>query len=293
MDAKLYDELWNVEQRHWWFQARRRIVWSLVERYLVRCPWSVVRCREQEKQRTTDNGQRTRLRICELGCGTGGNLAAVADRHDVVGVECSPHALQYARRRLGSRIHHGSLPDDINLPPDSFDVVLLTDVLEHIEHDTRSARSALSLLRPGGIVVATVPAYQWLYSPRDAAHHHFRRYSKHGFRALWPMKDADILLLSHYNTFLFAPAAAVRLASKYRRTVAGLCEAGLAKHAGSQTPPTVGDLAIPPALLNGLLARIMQSEANLLGRVPLPFGLSLVAVVRKRLSAAKAIRSAA
>jgi SAM-dependent methyltransferase len=207
----------------------------------------------------------TRLRICELGCGTGGNLAAVAEQHDVVGVECSPHALEYARRRLGDRVRHGSLPDDVPLPADSFDVVLLTDVLEHIENDAASARTALGLLRPGGIVVATVPAYQWLYSPRDAAHHHFRRYSRRRFCELWPTRDAEILLLSFYNTLLFPPAAAARLATKLLPRRAKL-----------------GDLTIPPAPLNRLLACIMRSEASFLGRIPLAFGLSLVAVVRKR-----------
>jgi SAM-dependent methyltransferase len=277
MDAKLYDELWSVEQRHWWFQARRQIVWSLVQRYAVAS--------------VSDPGYR--LQICELGCGTGGNLAAGADRHDVVGVECSERALEYARRRLGKRVHRGSLPDDVTLPPDSFDVVLLTDVLEHIEDDAASARAALRLLRPGGIVVATVPAYQWLYAPRDAAHHHFRRYNRGRFRALWPAGDAHVLLLSYYNTFLFPPAAAVRLASKCRYAVAGLCEASRSSTPGSQTPTAAGDLTIPPPPLNRLLARIMRSEAILLGRVPLPFGLSLVAVVRKDSSAARASRSAA
>jgi SAM-dependent methyltransferase len=193
-----------------------------------------------------------------------------------VGVECSPQALGYARRRLGHRVHRGSLPDDVNLPSGSFDVVLLTDVLEHIEDDVRSAHTALRLLRPGGIVVATVPAYQWLYSPRDAHHHHFRRYSRRRFRDLWPGRVAEIVLLSHYNTLLFPAAAAVRLSTKLlpRRS-------------------DTGDLAIPSAPLNRLLARIMQSEANLLGRLPLPFGLSLVAVVRRRSTAANAIRSAA
>jgi len=257
MDAKLYDELWNVEQTHWWFQARRQIVWSLVRRHV-------------------HGGTRRRLRICELGCGTGGNLAAAADRHDVVGVECSPHALEYARRRLGDRVHRGSLPDNIHLPPASFDVVLLTDVLEHIENDACSAQTALRLLRPGGIVVATVPAYQWLYSPRDAYHHHFRRYSRRRFRELWPTRDSEVLLLSHYNTLLFPPAVAVRLASKV-----------LPHHRDD------GDLTIPPAPLNRLLRLVMRSEANLLGRLPLPFGLSLVAVLRKRSSAANEIRSAA
>jgi len=257
MDAKLYDELWRVEQGHWWFQARRHIVRALIRRNI-------------------DRPHDRRLRVCELGCGTGGNLAALAQEHDVVGVECSPHALAYARRRLGDRVHHGSLPNKIDLPPQSFDVVILTDVLEHIEDDHGSASTAMRLARPGGIVVATVPAYSWLYSPRDAHHHHFRRYSKQRFRSLWTAADAEILLLSHYNTLLFPPAAAERLATKLFP---------------STSDP--GDLAIPSTPVNRLLARVMRSEANLLGRVPLPFGLSLVGVVRKRPVAGCMIRIAA
>jgi SAM-dependent methyltransferase len=256
MDIKLFDEMCRVEQDHWWFQARRKIVWSLVERYLSPID--------------------RRLNVCELGCGTGGNLAAIARDHDVVGVECSPHALIHARRRLGHRVLGGSLPDDIDLPPKSFDVVLLTDVLEHIEEDARSAQTAMRLLRPGGIVVATVPAYQWLYSPRDAHHHHVRRYSKRQFRNLWQQPGAEVKLLSHYNTLLFPPAAIVRLASK------------LFPLRGEP-----GDLSIPPSPINNCLSLVMRSEANLLGRVPVPFGLSVVAVVQKQLLSGRRPLSAA
>jgi SAM-dependent methyltransferase len=258
MDASLYDELQRVEQTHWWFRARRRIVWSLVERYVGGEPGR-------------------RLQICELGCGTGGNLESVAAKHDVVGVECSQQALEHARRKLGNRVRSGRLPDEIDLPQKSFDAVLLTDVLEHIYDDTASARTALNLLKPGGVVVATVPAYQWLYSPRDAHHHHFRRYGKEQYARLWRRADTETLLLSHYNTLLFPPAAAVRLTSKL-----------LGDRAKS------GDLTIPPRLINSLLARAMASETNLLGRLPLPFGLSLVAVVRKRaIGESASIRTAA
>jgi len=245
MDLKLYDELYRVEQEHWWFRARREIVWSLVERHV-------------------DGARTRRLRVCELGCGTGGNLAAVADRHEVVGVEYSPRALEYARRRLGERVISGSLPDDVNLPSNFYDVVLLTDVLEHIEDDVASARTAMRLVRPGGIIVATVPAYQWLYSPRDAAHHHFRRYSKQRFRGLWSSEQSRVELLSHYNTFLFPAAAYARVASEFR-----------------ESRNASGDLTVPVWPVNSLLASVMQCERNLLGRVAMPFGLSLVGVMRK------------
>lgn len=244
MDAELYDELHRVEKTHWWFRARRHIVWSLVRRYV-------------------DGAPNRRLRICELGCGTGGNLLAAAEKHDVVGVECAPQALAYARQKLGNWVRFGRLPHEIDLPPQSFDVVLMTDVLEHIEDDAASANAALELLRPGGIVVATVPAYQWLYSPRDAHHHHFRRYSKRRFADLWSGDAAETLLLSHYNSLLFPAAAGARLASKFLRR---------------EKP---GDLSVPPPFINDRLAQLMQCESNLLGRLPMPFGLSLVSVVRK------------
>ncbi len=257
MDASLYEELHRVEQTHWWFRARRQIVWSLVERFTI-------------------GGAGQRLKVCELGCGTGGNLAEVADKHDVTGVECSPHALAFARQKLGDRVICGRLPDEVDLPAGSCDVVLLTDVLEHIEDDVASARTALRLLRPGGIVVATVPAYQWLYSPRDQHHHHFRRYGKRQFAALWQQVDAETTLLSQYNTLLFPPAAAARLISKLL---------------GNENQ--TGDLAVPPRMVNSLLSRVMGSETNLLGRVPLPFGLSLICVVRKKESQRIALRAAA
>jgi SAM-dependent methyltransferase len=157
------------------------------------------------------------------------------------------------------------LPDEIDLPAQSFDVVLLTDVLEHIEDDAASAKTALRLVRPGGLLVATVPAYQWLYSPRDAQHHHFRRYGKRQFAALWDSADAETILLSHYNTLLFAPAAAIRLVSKL-----------------GAKGNNAGDIKVPPAVVNSMLSGVMSSEASLLGRVPMPFGLSLTAFVRKR-----------
>jgi len=209
-----------------------------------------------------------RLRVSELGCGTGGNIAPLADKHDVVGVECSPQALAYARTKLGTRICFGKLPHEIYLPPQSFDVVLMTDVLEHIEDDSGSAEIAINLLRPGGVLIATVPAYQWLYSPRDAQHHHFRRYGKKQFAKLWPTAACKIELLSYYNTLLFPIAAAARLGSKFSKRESS------------------GDLTLPPKWINEHLTGIMRCELNLLGRVPMPFGLSLIAVLRKRASAA-------
>jgi hypothetical protein len=197
VDTALYDELQRVERTHWWFRARRQIVWSLVEGCL-----------------TVPKSQR--LNVCELGCGTGGNLVVAAAKHDVVGFECSQQALTHARRELGDRVRWGKLPDEIDAPAASFDA------------------------------------------------------------KLWNSADAEPLLLSHYNTLLFAPAAVVRILSKAVGSV-----------------ERAGDLKVPPRGFNSILARIMGAEAELLGRVPMPFGLSLVAVVRKRYATGTAKRIAA
>lgn len=245
MEAELFDEMWQVEQRHWWFVARRRIVASLVNRF-------------------TPAGAGQRLRICELGCGTGGNLAHWKDSHDICGMDNSERALEYARRRVGTRVACGSLPQDVPFEPSSFDVVLMTDVLEHIEDDVTSARVATSLLRPGGIFVATVPAHQWLFSPRDAHHQHFRRYAKQGFANLFRFPGVQVEYLGFYNSLLFAPAASLRMVSKLF---------------GQESKP--GNLRVPFSLLNRTLTGVFSFERFLLGRVPIPTGLSLAAVVRR------------
>lgn len=242
MDADLYDQLRRVEENHWWFLARRHIVCSLLERY----------------------DGRSNLKICDIGCGTGGNLAALMGRHDVVGIEKSEQGVEMARRRLGDRVQTGYLPDGLDLPENSFDVVLMTDVLEHIEDDALSAKRAMRLLRPGGLVIATVPAIPWLYSEYDVRLQHYRRYRKSQFRQLWATNESRIELLSYYNFFLFLPAATFRSLNRL-----------------FPTRDATDDLEVPSAVVNSILCPIMKLESPLLGRVPLPFGLSLIVVVRR------------
>jgi hypothetical protein len=122
----------------------------------------------------------------------------------------------------------------------------------------------MRLLRTGGIIVATVPANPWLYCEYDIRLHHVRRYSKKQFRTLMKTTAAEIKLLSYFNTLLFSPAVAVRMLGKLM----------------PKRDPTIV-LEVPRKPFNQLLAPIMMSEAVALGRIPLPFGLSLVAVAQK------------
>ena len=249
MDKALYEEMYRLEQHHWWFAAKRSIVLSLLEKFLPAC-------------QPAD----TKPRVIDAGCGCGMMLSDLAAHgYDAVGIDASDLAIQFCRAR-GIQVARGELPGQVDLPPDSSDAVLMLDVLEHVEDDKAAFAAALAIVRPGGIMICTVPAYGWLWTRRDEFHHHKRRYSMGRFReVLSSAADVQPLLVSFMNTFLFPLALGGRLASK-------LLDSG--------EKPT--DLSIPPAGLNAMLKSIYQSERVLLGYgLTLPFGLSLVAVVRK------------
>ena len=243
MRDELYQEMFEMEQRHWWFAAKHRIVENLLARMLPQ--------REGERRK-----------IADLGCGCGMLLYRLKDRYDVVGVDGSPKAIEFCAVR-NVPVKLGEFPQSIPLKSETYDGVLLLDVLEHLERDVETAQAASKLLRPGGILMCTVPAYQWLWSPRDEHHQHFRRYSARRFRELMNVTGLKLELLSFFNTWLFPIAAAGRLAAKLRKS------------------DGMKDLRVPPKPINTTLATVFASERRLLGRIPLPFGLSLIGVARK------------
>ena len=247
MDNALYDEMFQMESTHWWFAAKRRIVLELLRQFL-------------------DIPPKASPKVCDVGCGCGMTLQELArEGYDALGIDANDTALAYCNAR-GVRAVKGTLPDGLDLPPASVDAVLMLDVLEHLEQDQAAFRAALRLVRPGGLLICTVPAYRWLWTKRDEFHHHKRRYSVGDFKALLASDPSGRpILASHMNTLLFCPQALVRLTRRI-----------LAIH------ETVGDLKVPPLGLNRLLKWIFASERFALRRrIPLPFGLSLLAVVRK------------
>ncbi|MCK4849981.1 MAG: class I SAM-dependent methyltransferase [Phycisphaerae bacterium] len=250
MDKALYEEMYQLEQRHWWFAAKRRIVLALLAKFL--CP-----------HRPDSIGT---MRVADLGCGCGMMLSdLVASGYDAVGVDASDLALEFCRAR-GVPAVKGRLPGRVDLPDASLDAVLMLDVLEHIDDDKGAFASAAKLLKPGGIAICTVPAYRWLWTGRDKFHHHKRRYSRQLFAQLLNSADnLQIIFVSFMNTFLSPLAFAQRLAIK-----------ALAR----DNKPT--DLSIPRFGLNRLLQAIFQAERHfLIRRLCMPFGLSLVAVAQK------------
>src|SRR4051794_20202793 len=147
MREELYEEMFRMEQEHWWFVAKHRIVLHLLRKF-VRPP--------------AGGGK---ARVADLGCGCGMMLRRLIDRcgaeYDAVGMEGAPAAVEFCRQR-GVRVEVGELPSNVTMEAGAFDAVLLLDVLEHLDDDAGAVGAAARLLKRGGVMIVTVPAYQWL-----------------------------------------------------------------------------------------------------------------------------------
>lgn len=241
MERKVYEQMAQLDGRHWWFTARRRILDGVIER-IVRPP--------------------NDARILELGAGTGHNLAMLSRFGSVEASELDPIARELASERLGQPVVEAALPDLSMFPAGSYDLVALLDVLEHVPDDKGSLNAIYGLLKPGAALLLTVPINPWMWSAHDVAHHHHRRYRKQEIRKLAEGAGYQIDLLSPFNSLLFPPIAAVRLVGKL-------------------TGKDDSDDAMPSAPVNRILDSVFGLERALIGRVPMPFGVSLVAVLRR------------
>ncbi len=250
MERPLYREMHELEDGHWWFAARRRIVLHLIDRYLTTSGVS---------------------RFLDLGCGTGSLLRELEGRGEAVGMDVSEEALSFAATRTGAELLPGRVPEDVAAAGGGFDCVLMLDLLEHLEDDRGAVEAAARALKEGGLAVITVPAHPWLYAPRDRYHHHLRRYRKREVRDLVAAAGLREVFTSYYNMFLFPAAVAQRLWSRAR---------------GGEPGPDIREL---PGLLNHALEGLFAAERFLLGRVPLPWGLSLISLACKQRSTGHAL----
>lgn len=245
MDERIYRQMYEMEERHWWFVSRRMIVEALLQPFADRLGAGA--------------------RILDAGCGTGGNLRLLAQLGpDVVGMEPEPAAAEMARRRTGLPVFPGRLPDDIPFPEEYFDLILLLDVLEHVDDDTGAVRALALRLKPGGHLLLTVPAYGFLWSAHDEVHHHRRRYVLREIVGQLRNSGLTVKRASYFNCLLFPPIALLRL---LKSRIKGWRNRD--------------DLAMPPSALNRTLATVMSSERYLLKYCNLPFGVSIIALAQK------------
>lgn len=243
MDEDFYEEYFRLEDRHWWFVGRRRIVLGVLA----------------EQRLSRRDGAEPE--ILDLGCGTGTMLGHLRQFGTVRGFDADERAVAFCRARGEERVEQLE-SDGLPLPDDSLDLVTALDVLEHIEDDRGALAEIARVLRPGGTLLATVPAYDWMWGPQDEISHHFRRYVRDELTAGIEASGLALRRATYFNTLLLPAVAAVRIAHRLR-------------------PPRElrSDFRFTrDGFVNRALGAIFASEARLLARGDLPAGVSILAV---------------
>lgn len=238
MERAAYREMAELDQRHWWYRARRAILADLIRR---------------EVAPPAD------ARLLEIGCGTGHNLEMLGRFGQLDAIELDDESRAIAEKRLGRGIMSARLPELTGIQDRHYDMIAALDVIEHIDDDVGAIAAIATRLKPGGKFIMTVPAHPWMWSAHDTVNHHKRRYSKRGLRQLIEGSPLRLQKIGYFNSLLFPLAIADRVASKLR----GKDDA---------------DVKLPSAPVNSALETVFAAERHLVGRLPLPPGLSLFAV---------------
>jgi SAM-dependent methyltransferase len=247
-----YRKLFELEDELWWFRGMSAIAMGLVDRFVAR-------------------SESSRLRILDAGCGTGGMLRALERKGAALGIDVSTEAIRFARRRAGpSPLVRGDV-SRLPFASSSFDLVTSFDVLYHrnVPDDALALAELARVLKPGGILLMRVPAFDRLRSRHDEAVHTRQRYARKELTSKLESAGFAPLFVSFLNCLLFPVALARRWAERFSST----------RHSGSEVEP------VGPTL-NAILLGVLRFEERLLRLAPLPFGLSLVAVGKKDSSSA-------
>ncbi len=242
MDQSLLLSFADIEERHWWFVVRRRIVEDAIE------ACEIPEC----------------ARVVEVGCGTGGFSRRLASAHPgwrISGVEPSEAAVDVAVQR-GCDVRAGTF-EALDEPDGSVDLIIALDVLEHCADDAVACREAARVLVPGGAFVLTVPALPSLWSQHDVDNAHMRRYTQATLRRPLAATGFEIERMTYFNTLLLPAAYISRWAARLT---------GSRKALG---------VDVPWAPVNSFLKATFALERAALRRMRPPVGMSLLAVARR------------
>lgn len=252
MRDELFELHARLESDHWWFRARREILWTVVTDFVP------------------PGGDRV---LVEVGCGTGGNVAFFSRGYRCIGIDPAPAAVEAARRLYPQcEFVQGLAPRDLPEHARRADLFLMADVLEHVDDDAGLLRDIASRAKPRARLVLTVPADPTLWSSHDVAYGHRRRYEREHLASLLTSVPLRIDVLSYFNSRLYPLVWLVRRAERLLgRDLSG------------------AQLRLPPGPINRTLYRVFRGEKDRLARVArngpgrsYSRGLSLLAVCTHR-----------
>lgn len=246
LENKAYEVMNCNEKEFWWYRARRIIIRKILNEYLKEKP----------------NAQ-----ILDIGCGTGGNLSMLSQYGNVEGVEMYQPAIQMAKQKCPRyKIFQGSLPWDLNVDNNkNYDLITAFDVLEHVDKDVESVEVLYNLLNEkGGLLIITVPAYNFLWSQSDVTGLHKRRYTKKQLERILSSSGFKVRYISYFNFFLFIPSAIGKLLLRFKKNY-------------SADEETI----VHSKRINYMLFCIFAKESAFIPEYGFPFGSSIVAVVQK------------
>ena len=242
MKEHTYPIMFRVEQAHWWYTGRRKILAGFVEEI----------CRQ-----VTDR----RPRILDVGCGTGANLLMLSQYGDAEGVDLSEDALAFCRERGLDKVRLGA-GEELPYEDSTFDLVTAFDVVEHMDDDLAGLREMRRVLRPGGRVLLFVPTFMFLWGLQDDVSNHRRRYRLPELRRVLEKAGFEIERTTYANITFFFPILVMRQ---------------LMRLTGIKTD---SENNINVTALNGGLGSVFGAESWLLKVMNLPFGVSGLCVAR-------------
>lgn len=242
MEYAAYAAEAEAEATHWWFVGRRTLFRRLLARHA---------------------GDRD-ARVLDVGTSTGTNLRLLTDMgyRDVTGLDMSPEAIRFCTDKGLPPVRQGSITA-MPFADASFDLVLATDVVEHVDEDQQAVDEVARVLRPGGTALFTVPAFQSLWGLQDEVSHHKRRYRRAGFRGLVDRAGFAVVDQFYFNYLLFAP---IWLARRLIPLMA---------------PDAKSETELNPPLVNRLLLGVMQLDVATAPWLRPPAGVSYLVLARK------------
>lgn len=247
MDEGLLEHFNRIEESHWWWVGRRQLLKQLLNKVNPK-------------------------KVLDIGCGTGETLTFVRSLYpkaDLFGIDTSDVAIKFAKKR-GHRNIVKATALKLPFPDNTFDTVLFLDVLEHIKSDAQALSESKRVLKPGGTIIITAPALQFIWSKHDTMQDHVRRYTRRRIRYLSQKIGLKIEFLSYFNFILSAPIIMIRLLSnlKFFNNL-------------SEYDNGMNFEIARKSLVNNLLAAIFTTEIKLLEFINYPIGISVGTALKK------------